>query len=219
VYSISDAARYAKMPAATIQAWFFPTKDRAPMRLGDIDGGGEKALSFLDFVEALAVRSFRIDYNVSLRAIREAMDFAQSQFNVTHIFARQDHRTLIDARRQLHIILSGEKNPIAISGKGKGQVSFQECIEGYMRDLQFNSDGVAELYTAFRFEGQKVIMRPSFHFGEPIMEENGYPPDVLWRGVIAEGGFERAAELYDVSIASVEAAYRYCHGELRMAAA
>jgi hypothetical protein len=51
------------------------------------------------------------------------------------------------------------------------------------------------------------------------MEENGYPPDVLWRGVIAEGSFERAAEMYDVSVASVEAAYRYCHGELGMAAA
>jgi uncharacterized protein (DUF433 family) len=189
------------------------------MRLGDIDSGDEKALSFLDFVETLAVRSFRIDYGVTLGAIRQAMEFSEEQFGIRHIFARQDHRTLIDNHRQLHIILAGEKNPIAISGKGKGQISFQECIEGYMRDLRFDANGMADLYTAFRFESQKVIMRPTFHFGEPIMEENGYPPDVLWRGVIAEGSFERAAEMYDVSVASVEAAYRYCHGELGMAAA
>lgn len=86
-----------------------------------------------------------------------------------------------------------------------------------MRDLKFSKGGLAELYTAFRFEDQAVIMNPAFSFGEPVMKENGYPAHVLWRAVIAEGSVERAAELYEASVGSVEAAYRYCSGELGMA--
>lgn len=218
VYSISQAARYARMPVATVRSWFFPTEGRQGLRRGDIDSPDHKALSFYDFVEALAVRTLRVDQKVSLKTIRQAIDFAQTQYGKEHIFARESHRTLLDQRRQLHIILEGEEHPIAISGKEAGQQSFQTCVEMYMKDLQFNQDGLAELYTAFRFGDQAVIMNPAFSFGEPVMQDSGYPADVLWRAVIAEGSVERAAALYDASPASVEAAYRYCNGELGMAA-
>ncbi len=218
VYSVSEAARYAKMPVATVRSWFFPSPGRHGMRRGDIQEPERKALSFYDFVEALAVRALRVDHKVSLKAIRQAIEFAQQQYGVEHIFAREDHRTLLDPHGEMHIVLRGETNPIAISGKSSGQQSFQACVEMYMRDLKFSQDGLAELYTAFRFGEQSVIINPAFSFGEPVMKENGYPADVLWRAVIAEGSIERAAELYDASGASVEAAYRYCNGELGMAA-
>jgi uncharacterized protein (DUF433 family) len=105
----------------------------------------------------------------------------------------------------------------AISGTGAGQQSFTTGMEIYMRDLKLNQHGLAELYTAFRFGDQAIVMNPAFSFGEPVIRENGYPADVLWRAVIAEGSVERAAE-YDASPASVETAYRYCDGELGMAA-
>ncbi len=217
VYSISEAARYAKMPTATIRSWFFPTSNR-PLRRGDIDATEEKALSFLDFVEALAVRSLRVDYGVSLGTIRKAITFAQEAYKTDHIFAREDHRTLIDSDRQLHIVFPGEEGPVKMGGKGAGQMTLAACVEGYMSDLKFDQKRVARIYTAFRYRDQNVVMNPNFRFGEPIIEENGYPADVLWRGVISEGSFERAAELYDASVSSVQAAYRYCNGELGMAA-
>lgn len=189
------------------------------MRRGSIEESEHKVISFLDFVEALAVRSLRVDYNVSLTTIRNAIDFAQKQYSLDHIFARRDHRTQLDSKRQIHIIMKGEDNPISISGKDAGQVSMQECVEGYMQDLNFDSKGIADLYTAFQFQGQKVVMKPTFNFGGPVMAENGYPPSVLWRSVVTEGSFERAAELYDASLESVKAAYRYCNGELGLVAA
>jgi uncharacterized protein (DUF433 family) len=217
LYSVTEAARYAKMPANTIRGWFFPSR-RKPMRRGDIESDEEKALSFLDFVEAIAVRSLRVDYRVSLNTIRKAIDFAQEQYQKDHIFAREDHTTLIDPKRQLHITFPGEKSPIKMGGKDAGQMTLETCVEGYMRDLKFNRQKIAAIYTAFEYGGQRVVMNPAFRFGEPVMEENGYPANVLWRGVIGEGGFARAAKLYGTSIESVEAAYRYCNGELQMAA-
>lgn len=217
LYSVTEAARYAKMPANTIRGWFFPSQ-RKPMRRGDIASDCEKAISFLDFVEAIAVRSLRVDYGVSLNTIRKAIDFAQEEYEIDHIFAREDHRTLIDPKRQIHITFPGEKSPVKMGGKGAGQMTLEPCVEGYMKDLRFNEQKVAEIYTAFQYGEQKVVMDPAFRFGEPIIEENGYPANVLWRGVIAEGGFQRAAQLYGASVESVEAAYRYCNGELQMAA-
>jgi len=220
VYTIPEAARYAKMPVATIRSWFFPHDKRKPMRRGSIDDAELKVISFLDFVEALAVRSLRVDYNVSLAAIRNAIEFAHKEYRIDHIFARRDHRTRLDLKKkQLHIVMAGEKNPISLSAKDAGQLSFHECVEGYMQDLNFNPEGIADLYTAFRFDGQEVVMKPTFNFGGPVMAENGYPPAVLWRSVVTEGSFERAADLYDASIESVRAAYRYCNGELGLVAA
>lgn len=120
VYSIAEAARYAKMPAATIRSWFFPASNR-PLRRGDIDSSEEKALSFLDFVEALAVWSLRVDYGVSLGTIRKAINFAQEEYKVGHIFAHKDHRTLIDPHRQLHIIFPGEEGPVKMGGKAQAR--------------------------------------------------------------------------------------------------
>ncbi len=218
VYSIAEAARYAKLPAATIRNWFFPPKGRNPLRRGDIEDEQEKAISFLDFVEALAVRSLRVDYGVTLATIRKAIDFAQTRLGADHIFARKDHKTLLDERKQLHVVLKGERDPIALTGRSAGQASFIECVEGYMLDLRFGASGLADRYTAFQFNAQRIIMSPKTRFGEPIVEENGYPADVLWRGVVAEGSFDRAAALYGASVDSVVAAYRYCHGELGLAA-
>ena len=218
LYSVSEAARYAKMPPSTVRRWFFPGKAAHCLRRGDIESDEEKALSFLDFVEAIAVRSLRVDYRVSLNTIRRAIDFAQDTYRTDHLFAREDHKTLIDGSRQIHIIFPGEENPVKMGGEGAGQTTFRACIEGYMEDLEFNRERLANLYTAFQFGGQKVVMNPAFRFGEPIIEENGYPVHVLWRAVVSEGSPERAAELYAASVASVKAAYRYCNGELGMAA-
>ena len=218
VYSVSGAARYARMPASTIRQWFFPARGRKGVRGGDITDPQHQALSFFDFVEALAVRALRKDHGVSLKDIRTAIDFAQQQYGVQHIFAREDHRTLLDESGQLHIVLAGERDPIKISGKNLGQQSFQTCVELYMRDLQFRGDGLAQWYTAFRYQEESVIMNPAYHFGEPSMKQSGYPAEILWRAAIAEGGIEQAAEIYNTSVVSLEAAYRYCHGELGQAA-
>ena len=81
-----------------------------------------------------------------------------------------------------------------MGGKGAGQMTLAACVEGYMSDLKFDQKKIARIYTAFRYQDQSVVMNPNFRFGEPIVEENGYPADVLWRGVISEGSFERAAD-------------------------
>ena len=87
-----------------------------------------------------------------------------------------------------------------------------------MKELDFDEAGLAKLYTAYTHNGQDIVMNPFVHFGEPILKDNGYTAQTLYRAAIAEGGIEKAANIYEVSTASVEAAYRYFNQELGAAA-
>lgn len=217
VYSIPEAARYARMHPETLRNWFAGRAGRPPLRQRAIECDEMKVITFLDFVEAVAIRALRVD-GVSLPRIRQALQVAQERYGIAHPFAHRDHRTVLIGK-DLHILFGDEPDtPVQISGQNVGQKSMRPCIQSYIRDLDFNEQGIAQLYRAFAFRGQDVVLNPKLHFGEPIIQQNGYTAETLYRAALAEGSMERAAFLYEVSIDAVEAAYRYCNVEIGLAA-
>lgn len=218
VYTAGEAARYGKIPIATLNAWFFGTQKRQPLRSGAINDEGGKAITFVEFVEALAIRALRIDHGISLQKIREAITTAKNEYGIDHPFAHRDHKTVL-INRDIHIFLDrNDGNPTGLTGIDRGQKSFKPCIEAYMKNLEFGEDGLASNYTAFTHNNIHVVLNPVRQFGQPVIAETGYSAETLWRAALAEGGFERAAEIYEVTPDAVEAAYRYCNSELGMAA-
>lgn len=216
IYSIPEAARYAKIHQNTLRNWFY-AQDRPAIRGSEIESDDFKAITFLDLIEAVAIRSLRVDYGVSFQKIREAVKNANEKYKIIHPFAHEKHKTVLIGR-DLHIILPDEPDPIQLSGRGQGQKSFRPCIERYMEDLVFDDKGMAQLYRAFRLNNQEIVMNPKVHFGEPIVKENGYTAETLYRAAVAEGSIERAAHLYESSVEAVDAAYKYCNSELGLAA-
>src|SRR5271165_6529843 len=99
IYSIPEAARYARMHVHTLRHWFA----RDALYESEVDSQDLKAISFLDFVEVLAVRSLRVDYGVSLQRIREALREAKERYNMQHLFAHREHKTVLIGR-DLHIL-------------------------------------------------------------------------------------------------------------------
>ncbi len=218
VYTAAEAARYAKIPIATLNAWFFGTKKRQPLRRGAIHDDGTKAITFVEFVEALAIRALRIDHKISLQKIREAITTAKNEYGIDHPFAHRDHRTVL-INQDLHIFVDqNDGNPTGLTGRDKGQKSFTPCIEAYMKNLEFDENGLASIYTAYTHNNTHVVLNPALQFGQPVVAESGYSAETLWRAAVTEGDFARAAQIYEVSSEAVEAAYRYCNSELGMAA-
>jgi uncharacterized protein (DUF433 family) len=217
VYTIPEAARYAKMHAKSLRNWFAGTSGRPPIREAEIESPDFRAITFLDLIEAVAIRSLRIDYGISFQKIREAIKNAKERYGIEHPFAHEKHKTVV-LWPDLHILLPEDtSNPVQLTGKLIGQKSMKPCIEAYMKDLEFDIDGMARLYTAFRYKGQEVILTPKVHFGEPAIRENGYTATTLYKAAVAEGSLEQAAELYEVGVDAVDAAYRYCNAELALA--
>jgi uncharacterized protein (DUF433 family) len=86
-----------------------------------------------------------------------------------------------------------------------------------MHDLDFDQEGLATIYKAYRFGEQDIVLNPKIHFGEPILRASGYTARTLYRAAITEGSFERVASLYEVPKEAVETAYRYWNSELGLA--
>ena len=205
------------MHTKSLRNWFTGAGGRPPIREAEIDSPDFRAITFLDLIEAVAIRSLRVDYKISFQKIREAIKTAKERYGIEHPFAHEKHKTVV-VGSDLHIYLPEDaNNPVQLTGKLIGQKSLKQCIEAYMKDLEFDLDGMARLYTAFRYKGQEIILTPQVHFGEPAIRENGYTATTLYKAAIAEGSLERAAELYEVGVDAVEAAYRYCNAELALA--
>ena len=220
IYTISEAARYAKIHRNTLRSWFFPNMSvgrKATMRASEVPDEDLKSISFLDFVEAIAVRSLRVDYSISFNTIREAIKNAEKK-GVKHPFARQQHTTY-RVGKELHIILPDDPDLLGLTGPDADQKSFNVCMEKYMDAIDYDASGLAKAYTAFVHGQQKIVMNPKVYFGEPVVYENGFPASVLWNAAISEGGYEKAAKRYGVTTDAVAAAYLYCNGELSLAAA
>jgi len=222
LYTIAEAARYAKMPQPTLSCWLYGNKVRPALRGATIPKEEGKFITFMEFVEALAVRSLRANYAVPLQRIREALDEAKKKFGVDYPFANKKHKTFLIGK-DLHILLQGNENLVQLCGKEKGQQSFKPCLEQFMNDLTFDEKDVAVAYTAYRYvtpQAQRqvsITLKPTYCFGDPTVEGTGYRAETLWRAALAEGSEQKAAEYYEVDTDSVVAACRYCE-EIEMAA-
>jgi uncharacterized protein (DUF433 family) len=208
LYGLREAAFYARMPAATLRAWFATQKEAPRVISSCIEEESGKFIGFLDFVEALAIRSLRLDFNIPLQKIRKALTFAKEKCGKDYLFARKDHRVVWDGR-ELFIYLDSDGNPTQATGRNLGQRSFHACIQQFLHDLEFDSDGVAKLYNADCFKDWQIVMEPNQYFGEPMVKGTGYTAESLYRAAVQEGGIEPAADVYEVDPAAVEAAYRY----------
>src|SRR5665213_3736375 len=86
LYTLGEAAKYARMPQVTLVRWF--KGDNYCERVVPLEDS--KAVTFLDFVQALAIRNLRFNYKkykISLQDIRDAIERSTKEYGITHPFA------------------------------------------------------------------------------------------------------------------------------------
>jgi len=213
LYTLAQAALFARMPLATLNYWHYGTKQGKPLRDSEIPKSEGKFLTFMEFIEALAIRSLRKHEGISLHKIREAIAEAQNKYQIGHPFAQQTHKTIIIGK-EIHILLDNDATT-GLTGKDKAQKSFNPCLEPFMEDLKFDETKMAYEYVAYRYgEGDDKIIRmnPKLGFGEPLVGRTGYPAETLWKAAVSEGSIDKASEYYEVDRVSVAAACRYWDG-------
>jgi uncharacterized protein (DUF433 family)/DNA-binding transcriptional MerR regulator len=195
LYTLREAANYSRLHYKTLYRW----AEISGIKILD----DNKIMSFLDFIQALAIRDIRRQHNIPLQKIREALEIAKKKYNVDYPFAKE-HTTYLFGK-DIYISLEKEENPIQLSGKGEGQLAMRKIIELYMKDLCFGSTGFAIEYKPI----QGIIMNPKFRFGEPLVERVKIPAIVLWEAFQSEGSLEAASEAYGVTIEDVYTASKY----------
>ena len=206
LYTSKEAAFYARMPSVTMNRWIQGSRNGERVIRPEIWGEQDKYLTFMDFVQALAIRTFRLTYDIPLQKIRSAVNNAADRYGVEHPFAR-NHVTYWDGK-DIHIELT-DGLLTQVTGKSLGQGSFKQLVEVYLRDLTFDVDGIAATYRAYTWKDTEIRMNPKIRFGEPIIMSCGYTAQSLWQACITEGSIEAGSKAYGVAVNEAEAAYRY----------
>jgi uncharacterized protein (DUF433 family) len=211
-YTVNEVACFARMHSVTVRRWFSGNNMGKAIMPDDSPKG---FLTFIDFVQALAVRNLRVNHHVALSTIRESLQYAKKEFGLDHPFARR-HLTYLDGRQ---ILIRPDTAPIALqaTGRGKGQHVMKPILETYLLDISFDPDsGLAKRYLAYQFKDRRVLMDPDVQFGQPYVESAGISARRLAEAVQEEGGFVAAAEAFGVDIDDVVTAHRFID-ELRVA--
>ena len=206
MYTPAEAAMYARISSRTMGRWVHGDGTGAAAMRAQVPDSDQKTITFLDFVQVMAVRAIREQRkNVTLQKIRQAIDFA-TNMGIPYPFARKHTTYLWDDEIQLEVDGFGL---IQASGRQRGQFAMKQIVEVYLDDLSFDADGLANEYTAYESAGVKIIMRPTIRFGEPIVMGCGYTAWTLWQACLSEGSVESAANAYGVQEVEVRVAYKY----------
>src|SRR5208337_5526414 len=92
LYTLGEVAKYARIHPITVSRWF--KGDNYCKKVFSLEDS--KVITFLDFVQVLAVRNLRVHYRVKLQKIREAVDRASQEFGIDFPFARKHTTFLFD---------------------------------------------------------------------------------------------------------------------------
>lgn len=207
LYTPAEAAFYARVPTVTIQRWLYGNRMGERVFRPESADPSSKCVTFLDFVQSLAVRNLRLRHKIPLLKIREAIARAESEYGLTYPFARR-HTTYLFGS-EIFVVPPDHEAPVQVSGRAAKQMLMRKVVEVYLRDLSFDGQGLAEAYEAFEWNGGSVRMNPQHRFGEPLIDSCGYTARSLWEGVQTEGSIESAAEAFGVDAKDVELAFRY----------
>jgi uncharacterized protein (DUF433 family) len=207
LYTLGEAAKYARMSQQTLTRWF--KGDDYCKRVIPLEDA--KVITFLDFVQALAIRNLRVFYKIKLQDIRDAVDRASKEHGISHPFAYK-HTTFL-FEKKIWIQPEG-KTLTQISGKGHGQIGLTKIIENFYEDISFDATtGAASSYKAFertyKSGSHKIVMNPKVRFGEPILDDSGYTPEALFEAAKTEGSVEDAARNYGVDVDQIRICVDY----------
>ena len=211
-YSIGDAARYLRIPHSTVRSWTighnYSVKDGSNFfrPLIYIPKNKPYLLSFTNLVEVHVLRAIRQRHKIQLNKVREALDFIDEKFMISHPLAREDFRTNgVD----LFIERYGE----LINASSGGKKELKKALNAHLERIEPDDSGLAiKLYPFTRSHEAEnprlIVIDPRIAFGRLAIAETGIPTDILKERYWAGDSIEELAEDYDCDRLAIEEAIR-----------
>lgn len=153
------------------------------------------------------LRSFRTDHDVSLRALRKALDFAERELQIERLLLRKE---LCTDAGQLFLDRYGELIDLSASG----QLVIRRLLEQHLRRVEWDEwKFPVRLYpflsAGVPTEARPIAIDPGISFGRPVVARLGISTAVLAERIDAGESLEALAEDYGLSLGEVEQAVMY----------
>jgi len=213
-YPMSEAARYLKLPAATLRSWtvgrpypkaggvgrfqplILPAQKRPPL------------LSFGNLIEAHVLRSLRTEHGVAIRELRKAVKYAERALRIDRLLLRKD---LCTHAGQVFLDKYGE----LISLNASGQLAMRKLFEEHLKRVEWDQwQFPIRLYPFVSAEGQArnpIAIDPTIAFGRPVVLRAGVSTGAITGRIDAGETVADLAEDYGLSQGEIEDAVLYEH--------
>ena len=215
-YSISDAARYVLVPAATLRSWvagrFYPTQAEERKLFEPVirtpEAKSPWLLSFRNLAEAHVLATLRRHHHVKLVTIRLAVRYMERRF--------KDHHPLINpGMRTNGIDLFLEQAGVLEGVSREGQLGIREVLEASLERLDWGVSGsVLRLFPFTRlgereFHGPRVVViDPRISFGKPVIVGTRIPTRAVFDRWTAGDSVEDLAKDFERPSLEIEEAIR-----------
>lgn len=218
IYAVPEAARLAGVSSQRIRRWMQGyrftsggTEHRSPplwaADFAPVDGS--PSLSFRDLVEVRFIDAF-LRHGVKWKALRIAAELAAEIIESSHPFSTKRFKT---DGHTIFVEIADESREPSLLDLVRRQYNIHDFVDPFLFDsLDFGPSGGAERWYPL-WPNRRVVVDPHVSFGQPTTE--GIPTYVIAGAAEAEQSRRRAAKLYGIPTASVEAAVEY---ELKLAA-
>lgn len=213
-YSLGEAARYLRLPSATLRSWIvgrsYPTskgtgRSRAVITAASVD---PTMLSFWNLIEAHVLRSLRTEHGVSLREVRSALTFAEKRLGIDRLLLREDLRTTAG---QLFLDRYGQLLNLSASG----QLALRKVFDAHLGRVAWDETRypirlypflVAVEHVA---QTRPVAIDPQIAFGRPVLVSKGISTQAITDRIDAGETVQELAVDYGLTPEEIEEAVLY----------
>jgi uncharacterized protein (DUF433 family) len=212
-YLVADAARYLRLPAATLRSWVvgrqYPTAEGGGRFHPLIRPASDRPtlLSFSNLIEAHVLRSLRAEHAVSVKDLRSALAYAEKQLGISRLLLRPELRT--DAGR---IFLDRYGELIDISASG--QIAIRWAFDEHLKRIEWDSSRFPLRLFPFvspttPTENRPIVIDPRIAFGRPAVVRAGVSTSAIAERIDAGETVDAIAADYDLVPSEIEEAALY----------
>jgi uncharacterized protein (DUF433 family) len=212
VYTIPQASKLTRVPASSIRRWLFGYRYKYKGQevsqhavvaihksLRDL-----RVLTFRDLIEMKFVHAFRAE-GVSWNTLRIAVNKAAELTRAEHPFASQQFVT--DGKTIFAEIAQTTGNKELLDLKSD-QMAFKRVMLPSLRsNVDFGEAGIERWWPLGK--RKPIVLDPTRQFGQPILDSEGVPTEVLSRAYSAVKDIRHVANWYRVSQNAVRSAIEF----------
>lgn len=211
-YTVGTAARYLKIPSATIRSWTkgrkYPVSDGNKQfnPLIEVKQKDPLRLTFTNLIEIHVLRSIRKDHDVNLAKVRTALDYLNEKMKISHTLAHKEFQT-----DGIDLFLDYYGNLINVSKQG--QTTLRNSLQMHLNRIEPDDSGLAiQLYPFTRSHEEDnprlVVIDPRISFGRLTIAGTGIPTDVITERFHAGDSLETIAGDYECNLEEIQEAIR-----------
>ena len=212
-YTLSEAAHYLRLPPATLRSWvvgrqystaggnkgFSPLIKPASLR--------PPMMSFTNLIEAHVLRALRTEHGVSVKALRNALGYAQEELGIERLLLSPELRAQAG---RIFLDRYGELIDLSASG----QLALRKVLEAHLRRIVWDETRIPiRLYpflaSADGGDARPIAIDPRISFGRPVLLSKGISTAAIADRIDSGESVEDIAADYDLDQSEIEEAVLY----------